>query len=592
MFYYVPIMETLKRILVHPEVQQELQFDHSCLDNLSDFCDGSTFKRSELFNSNKNALQIIAYYDELEVCNPLGSYVTLGNIRPQHRSSLKAILLLGLGKATDITKYGIDCFLKPFVEDLKTLYCDGVCIGGIDYYGRLVAFLADTLAAHLLGGFKGSMSFAHRICRSCMITTEQAQTCFNESSCVLRTPETHFKQSQKLTGLPNDSNSVDYGINRLSILEEVPEFSVVNGLPHDLMHDIMEGVVPYELKCLLSYCVHNKIFTITELNDRIKGYDFGSEDRPAVIDPLVVRRDSDTRLRQSASQMISLVRNFTMLIGDKVAPDDERWQSFLVLLKICLISMSSTYSQETRPYLRVLIEEKLWLLRHLYPDMRLKPKMHYLVHYPSQIERLGPLIQSWTMRHEAKLSFMKRSSRRGNFKNICKTVARHHQLWLCYQLNFEPNWLHSVPEVSPKGTDSPLRSKPVHMQEDLLQLCPTLQEDDIINYPNWIKLQGSTYNPGAVVLLHWDELTPKFGRILNILQLSDAYVRFVLLVEVFQAQHFCSHYNAYVVCSCTTTEMVDVNRLLDHHTLRIRKSFLLSDHNLYISMPYVPCDNN
>ena len=68
------------------------------------------------------------------------------------------------------------------------------------------------------------------------------------------------------------------------------------------------------------------------------------------------------------------------------------------------------------------------------------------------------------------------------------------------------------------------------------------------------------------MLLHWDELTPKFGRIFNILQLSDAYVRFVLLVEVFQAQHFCSHYNAYVVCSCTTTEMVDVNRLLDHHT--------------------------
>ena len=172
----------------------------------------------------------------------------------------------------------------------------------------------------------------------------------------------------------------------------------------------MEGVVPYELKCLLSYCVHSKIFTITELNE---GYDLGSEDRPAVIDPLVVRSDSDTRLRQSASQMISLVINFTLLIGDKVAPDDERWQSFRVLLKICLISISSTYSLETGPYLRVLIEEKLWLLRHLYPDMRLKPKMHYLVHYPSQIERLGPLIQSWTMRYEAKLSYMKRSSRRG-----------------------------------------------------------------------------------------------------------------------------------------------------------------------------------
>ena len=69
-----------------------------------------------------------------------------------------------------------------------------------------------------------------------------------------------------------------------------------------------------------------------------------------------------------------------------------------------------------------------------YPTSNMKLKMHHMVHYPSQIERFGPLLHSWTMRHGAKLSFIKRSSQRGNFKNIVKTVIKHHQLWLCYQL--------------------------------------------------------------------------------------------------------------------------------------------------------------
>ena len=78
--------------------------------------------------------------------------------------------------------------MRPFVEDIKTLYCDGITIsiGGVNrvVYGGLLAFLADKLAAHLVGGFKQSMSFGLRICRGCSITREQSQNCFLESDLV------------------------------------------------------------------------------------------------------------------------------------------------------------------------------------------------------------------------------------------------------------------------------------------------------------------------------------------------------------------------------------------------------------------------
>ena len=65
-----------------------------------------------MFSSDPNSLQIIAYYDELEFVNLIGSYVkkhklgclffTLGNIRPKYRSSLKAINLVYLSKYENI----------------------------------------------------------------------------------------------------------------------------------------------------------------------------------------------------------------------------------------------------------------------------------------------------------------------------------------------------------------------------------------------------------------------------------------------------------------------------------------------------------
>lgn len=44
-------------------------------DLLGDLCDGSYFKEHPLFSKHKNSLQILLYYDEVEVCNPLGSKV-------------------------------------------------------------------------------------------------------------------------------------------------------------------------------------------------------------------------------------------------------------------------------------------------------------------------------------------------------------------------------------------------------------------------------------------------------------------------------------------------------------------------------------
>lgn len=560
---------------------------------LGDFCDGTLFNSHQLFKNNPSALQVVAYYDELEIVNPIGSYVKkhklgcifffLGNIRPQYRSTFKAIHLVAVGKSQDIDKYGIDSFMTPFIEDLKILYCDGITtlISGEErtVYGALLAFLADTLAAHLLGGFKGSMSFALRVCRSCMITSTQLQQCLVETDCQLRTPEMHFEQCSLLSGSLHDHYSTSFGINRLSKLEEVPGFSVINGLPHDMMHDLFEGIVPYELKLLLCHCVHQKYFTIDDLNERINAYDFGTN-KPALIDVRLIT--TPAKIRQSASQMMALTQELTLLIGDKVPEDDQNWHSFLVLLKICNIAVSPVCTYDTIAYLRVLVEEKLYFFKQLYPTEKLLPKHHYMVHYPSQMMRLGPLINSWNMRQEAKLSFIKRLSRKSNYKNVCKTVAKRHQFWLCYQIQ-SPHLLAPRFEISKRFTSSILANEEDYIQMEFFQRIPKLTPDSVVSHPSFVLLQSSRLCMGVYILLKYDDITPVFGKIVDIVCFNDTVV---LCVQEYYGHTFNTHYNCFSISHHGILKAVHLDNLSDHRPLHARRNFVRSDKSLYIMLPY------
>ena len=44
---------------------------------LGNFCDGEQCCTHELFSVNKEALQILLYNDDIEICNPLGSRATV-----------------------------------------------------------------------------------------------------------------------------------------------------------------------------------------------------------------------------------------------------------------------------------------------------------------------------------------------------------------------------------------------------------------------------------------------------------------------------------------------------------------------------------
>ena len=91
-----------------------------------------------------------------------------------------------------------------------------------------------------------------------------------------------------------------YGIRRDSILNRSRYFHVTNALAPDVMHDILEGCLMYEVKEMLKHFVYNvKLLTLDELNNRIDTFPYSYLDgrnKPSVINSLGT---SDHALKQS-----------------------------------------------------------------------------------------------------------------------------------------------------------------------------------------------------------------------------------------------------------------------------------------------------
>ena len=60
-----------------------------------------------------------------------------------------------------------------------------------------------------------------------------------------------------------------YGIHHDSILNTSRFFHVTEGLPQDIMHDVLEGTLEYEIKELLKYLIDETWPAIEDMNNKL-----------------------------------------------------------------------------------------------------------------------------------------------------------------------------------------------------------------------------------------------------------------------------------------------------------------------------------
>ncbi len=116
----------------------------------------------------------------------------------------------------------------------------------------------------------------------------------------------HQQQCAELEGVSGRDASKLYGINHNAILNELSYFDVCSGaLLPDIMYDVLEGALQYEVKLMLGVMVYgDQYFTLDDLNTRLENIELGymeAKDCPTPLDVANSSPSSGVSLKQSGN---------------------------------------------------------------------------------------------------------------------------------------------------------------------------------------------------------------------------------------------------------------------------------------------------
>ena len=174
--------------------------------------------------------------------------------------------------------------------------------------------------------------------------------------------------------------------------------------------------------------------SISTINYKIRSFEFGASEaknKPRCLPHDVVR--SRCSMSLSASEIWCLFRVLPLILADGIPVDDAVWILYTQLSEILQIVFAPSLKNEWIHDLRQLIPKFDYQLMTM-ASYILKPKFHFLLHYPDLLEEFGPLRHLWCMRFESFHTEIKQVCKSScNFKNIGLTVANRIQKIKCWE---------------------------------------------------------------------------------------------------------------------------------------------------------------
>lgn len=563
---YVPILQMLQTILNRADVLNRVLCNDQSVNEFKTYRDGTLYQENDFFNTETFRIVLGLYVDEFELANPLGTsrkkhkmfalYWVLANLPSKDRSSLQSIQLAILCRATAVKQHGYTDILRPLVQDLETLEKHGVYIEqlGDCVKGSVLFVSSDNLGAHSFAGLQESFTVEHP-CRFCLAKRSEIQeTEVRSGAFELRTKQVHDRH---VTEVLHDANLVkQYGVKGGCVLSErLEHFHTIGGFPPDLMHDLMEGVIPIEMSLCINDLVSRKLISLESLNQAIKQFPYKFSDKvdqPQIIPGTFASKGT---IGGNAHENWALIRLLPLMVGFDIPENDQTWEIVLLLKDILEMTLAFKFTEDSLDFLDAKISEHRHLLVTVFPHFKLRPKHHFIEHYPQLIRMHGPLRDMWTMRFEGKHKVFKQVIRdTKNFKNVPQTLAVRHQRLLAYYID-SPSFL-KPPIQTEKVMGTLMSTFPQNIQEFLRQKYAV---QNTVLAASSVSIDGIKYNPDMVVSVGTCSGLPDFRQIFKILVINSD-VLFVCkeltcwYIEHLRSFELCSH-----VLSLSITKPSDLN---------------------------------
>ena len=588
-FQYVPLKQLLKHILESKGLMRAvLEYQPSDDGIMRDFHDGE-FCRGHVFFSNPRNIALLLYADDCEIANPLGSkagmhkigviYCTILNLPPKFRSSLCNCYLVGLYNSGDVKTYGFQPILHPIVEDIKELERDGLYIDTDVFQGMVQVSIAQVSGDDLgLNGIFGLVeSFvSHHFCRNCKMHIEEMRIALEANYERLRN---HDNYDEDL--LLNDPTSTS--VKGSCLLNNVQHFHVTTNYAPDVMHDLLEGVCGLEVHIVLGNLIQAGLFDLDTLNSRITSFDYApcdSKNKPSPISHNKIQQP-DGATGQTAAQMWCLIRYLPLMIADLVPEGNEHLELILLLLGCMDFIFSPEITTQATFFLKQLIKDHHDYFLQMCPNRNLKPKHHFMTHCPQQMRLLGPLINYWTMRFEAKHRFFKRLGHIVcNYRNILKTLANRQQMFLCYNLMCGKKLVDRDVEIGP-GSSTLVASLE---KAKFLSRVFGIHLVSEVYVAKWCVVNGIKYSKNILVITGKSEdALPIFQEIIFII-CDGNYVR--LVTALWETVKYERHTHTYVVRKSAESvwSIIPLDSIYDRQPYHASKAYREGDCNNYVTI--------
>ena len=571
-FVYIPILQVLSKLLEKNDILKFILDTEAVPEGVyKSYKDGLYFK-SNTFLQNKHCPVLIGLYtDDFELCNPLGTsrkihkltafYWIIVNIPQKCRSKLSMIQTAILCKRSDLNYFGPDIVLERFLRDISILETNGVFVESLQdvLYGTLVYCSADNLGAAYIGGFTECFSqTVKKYCRFCESESSEIARKYIPAKTFKLRKKCDYHEKVSLVQA-NSSLASTLGIKRESPLHNyVEHFHILEGLPPDVSHDLLEGIVPFEIAVFLQYFIGHKYFTLEYLNRCIQDFPFKRSEKVNQPKPIPSRLSEKKTVGGNATENRTLLNFLPLMIAERVAEDDPVWRLLLKLRDILLIALAPVVSDSDIDLLETLIEDHLNEFKTIFPNENLKPKHHFIQHYPQQMKAVGPLVLCCTIRFESKHKYFKSIMQKTkNFKNVCKSLGESCQLEQAYQLAG-----HQMCQAEIELNDTYLLTSvevSKHEQEYLSQHLETPLHT--VRATNKVVIYGLDYKLEQFLVKKHD-LVPQFSQICKIV--VDTGIMF--LVEDFET-FIEEHVAMYSVSPKNNLELLRLDECYDFHPL-------------------------
>lgn len=445
-FQFVPPSKMCTALFSCPEfekiyVEHNTQMVHDYRDGTYRcFSDGQTFKTNQFFQSNPLAIQINLFTDDFEPCDPLKSragvhkitafYFQIMNSPTNLLSKTDNIYLVALSDACDSKSdlCDVNTVLETILTDIRLIETNGILTSSKrNLKGTLACVSFDNLGGNVLFGFSGGFN-ANYYCRICETKRSECQIMVDESTMILRTKEEYERTIAQIEADASLSLTETKGIKSSCLLNNLPNFHILSNVTVDLMHDVFEGVVGFQLEEVFRYCLRENITTLSRLQSLVDNYYYGYLEKSK---PSKLNIDKKN-VGQNASQALCLILHLPFILFPFKEKLQSIWLSVESLLQIIQILLSDEVNDAfDLKRLSELITTHLKCHKDFFNQL-LKPKHHFLIHYVMLMILMGPVKWFSSLRMEAKHQFFKRIiNKLKNFKNMKKTLAFEHQQHFC-----------------------------------------------------------------------------------------------------------------------------------------------------------------